>query len=875
MEQRTFRVAGLRCKTCEYRIQKALSRLEGVRRSRADHRCGEVLVVFDATRTPESVVRACLERAGCKILERYWAEVLPDGRARFRAKIRGLHCSLCTATIEKALGRQPGVYKVAVSLTHEQALIEYDPARVQPEELLQTLREIGYTIWDPRKTRPYEEEEADLAREAQRLFAAIGFSLATLALILRFEGLWMLLVPAVTAATLLTVAFLLLRGQGRGRAVGGTAALALVTGTLAASNLLQIGRPLVPWVVGGFALAVVLGVAPHILAMAFQSLRRGILNQHVLLEVGAFAGIAGGLIGLVFRPAGYPTAAFFAVSVLVANYHIFSEWLSLLVKTRSSQAVKRLLDLQPDTARVVRPTPAGQEEVVVAIGDVAVGDLVRVRPGERVPVDGEVVEGRSAVDQALVTGEPLPVEKAAGDTVIGGSINGSGTLLVRVTAVGEQSFLQQVVRSVEDARALKPGILHLVDRILVVYTPGVLILAALALIGWIVGPWLLAGQPDVERAVFAALSVLVMGYPCAVGIAAPLAIVRGAGEAADHGILMRTGEAFQAFRSVRTVVLDKTGTLTVGKPTVLEIEPAPGAGRAEELLAVAAAAESASEHPLGQAVLDAALDRGLDVPAVDDFEAVPGRGVAARLAGQLVLVGRPSFLEEQGIDTTALAARIAELESAGRTVVAVAGAAAARHHRAGRRAAPRRRGGRGRPAPGGLRPVLVTGDNRRAAERVAQAVGIEPQHVYAGVLPGEKAELVRRLQGEGRGRVAMVGDGINDAPALMQADVGIAMGTGTDIALESADIIIVSDRLEAIVDARTISMRSYRKTLQNVALAFLFNGIGLPLAAAGLIYPVWAMVAMALSVTAIFLNSLGDRPTLFINAVLSVGRSAN
>ncbi len=803
----------------------------------------------------------------------YWAEVLPSGKARFRAKVGGLHCSLCTGTIEKALGRRPGVDKVAVSLTHEQALVEYDPARVQPEELLQTLREIGYTIWDPRKTRPYEEEEADLVREARRLFAAIGFSLATLALILRFEGLWTLLVPAVTAATLLTVVFLLLRGQGRGRAIGGTAALALVTAALAASNLLQIGRPLVPWVVGAFALAVVFGVAPHILVMAFQSLRRGVLNQHVLLEAGAFAGLAGGLIGLVARPAGYPTAAFFAVSVLVANYHLFSEWLALLVKTRSSQSVKHLLDLQPDTARVVRTTAAGLQEVEVDLAEVAVGDLVRVRPGERVPVDGEVVEGRSAVDESFVTGEPLPVEKAAGDTVIGGSINGASTLLVRATAVGEQSFLQQVIRSVEDARALKPGLLHLVDRVLTVYAPSVLLLAVMALVGWIVGPWLLAGQPEVERAVFASLSVLVMGYPCAVGIAAPLAIVRGAGEAADRGILMRTGEAFQTFRSVRTVVLDKTGTLTVGKPTVLEIEPAPGAGTADELLAVAAAAESASEHPLGQAVLDAALDRGLDVPAVDAFAAVPGRGVAARLAGQSVLVGRPSFLEEQGIDTTALAARIAELEAAGRTVVAVAWAGrlrgsialgdALRPDAAAAVAALRR---------AGLLPVLVTGDNRRAAERVAQAVGIAPQHVYAGVLPGEKAELVRQLQGERRGRVAMVGDGINDAPALMQADVGIAMGAGTDIALESADIIIVSNRLAAIAEARDISVRSYQKTRQNVALAFLFNGIGLPLAATGLIEPVWAMVAMALSVTTIFLNSLWGRPALFVEAVLSVGR---
>jgi cation transport ATPase len=298
--------------------------------------------------------------------------------------------------------------------------------------------------------------------------------------------------------------------------------------------------------------------------MAFQSIRRGILNQHVLLEFGAFAGLAGGIIGLVLRRPDYPTAPFFAVAVLIVNYHLFSEWLSLLVKTRSSQAVKRLLDLQPDTARVVR----GDRELELEVGieEVTVGDLVRVRPGERVPVDGRVMSGRSGVDESLVTGEPIPVEKTEGATVIGGSINGLGTLLIRVTAVGAETFLQQVVRHVEDARALKPGILHLVDRILRVYAPAVLILSALSFIWWTIGAWWLTGQPDLERAVFAALSVLVMGYPCAVGIAAPLSIVRGAGEAADRGILMRTGEAFQAFRLVRHIVLDKTGTVTVGRP---------------------------------------------------------------------------------------------------------------------------------------------------------------------------------------------------------------------------------------------------------------------------------------------------------------------
>jgi Cu+-exporting ATPase len=787
----------------------------------------------------------------------YWAEELDPGHARFCAKIGGLHCSLCTGTIEKALGKLPGVDKVAVSLTHEQALVEYDPALVRPEELLETLRDIGYTIWDPRKLRPYEEEEADLVREGKRLLVAIGFSLITIALTLQVAGLWSLVVPAVVGAGLVGIAYTVLKSQGRWRALAGV--LGLLTAAVLAVNALGIARSAVPWVVGAFAFMVVFGIAQHILVMAWQSLRRGILNQHVMLEFGAFAGIAGGLIGLFLRQPGYPTAPFFAVSVLVVNYHLFSEWLALLVKTRSSQAVKQLLDLQPDTARVVRD---GLEREV-PLGEVAVGDLVRVRPGERIPVDGLVISGHSAVDQALVTGEPTPIEKLKGDKVIGGSINGSGTLLVKVSAVGAESFLQQVIRHVEDARALKPGILHLVDRILRVYTPSVLSVALLAVLGWIIGTLLVIGQPDLERAAFAGLSALVMGYPCAVGIAAPLAIVRGAGEAANQGIIMRTGEAFQAFRSVTRIVLDKTGTLTMGRPAVREIETF---GDPEELLAVAAAAEAASEHPLGEAVRNAAHERGIKIPSVEDFEAIAGRGISALIEGRRVLVGRPSFLEEHGVDLASLAARIIELEAMGRTVIAVSrdeqllGAIAL-----GDELRPDAAQAVAAMREAGITPILVTGDNPRAAAQVARELGIDD--VQAGILPGQKAEIVRQLQAQGPGRVAMVGDGINDAPALMQADVGVAMGNGTDIAIESADIIIVGNRLMSVLTAQDISRRSYRKTKQNVALAFLFNGIGVPVATTGLVYPIWAMVAMAFSVTTIFVNSLWGRPALLFDAI--------
>jgi P-type Cu+ transporter len=796
---------------------------------------------------------------------RLWSEEpasRPD-RARIRARIGGLHCSLCTGTIEKALGRQPGVDKVAVSLTHEQALVEYDPKVVRAEDLLGTLRDIGYTVSDPRKVRPFEEDERNLVNEGRRFLTATALSMLSVALIAHPSGFGTWLLPAVVFASLLGFVFLVLRARGLAVAIGGSVALmalALAVIPMKEQSWFQAG---VPWTVAAMAFLLVFGVGRHILWMALQALRRGILNQHVLLEIGAFAGIVGGLLGFALDLPGYPTAPFFAVTVMVTTYHIFSEWLSLIVKTRSSQAVKRLLDLQPDTAMVVRdgverPTP---------IENVAPGDLVRIRPGQRVPVDGQVVDGHSAIDQSLVTGEPMPLERRAGDAVIGGSINGTGTLLVKVTTVGENSFLQRVVREVEDARALKPGLLHLVDRVLRVYTPAVLIVAGLAFVGWLVATWLLAGQVDVQRAVFAGLSVLVMGYPCAVGISAPLSIVRGAGEAAENGILMRTGEAFQGLRLVDTIVLDKTGTLTEGRPTVREVEVLEGTQA--ELVALAAAAEAASEHPLAQAVVKAAFDRNEEPPDVTSFEAVPGQGVVARTTLGEVLVGSPAFLTSRGIDLMPAGERIRMLEEAGRTVIAVGRDARALGLLAlGDTLRPDAAEAVATLRKAGLRTVLLTGDNERAARRIAREVGID--EVHAGVLPDGKAEVVRRLQA--RSKVAMVGDGINDAPALMQADVGIAMGGGTDIAIESADIIILSNRLGALPLAREISRRSYARMLQNVTLAFLFNGIGIPLAATGLVYPVWAMVAMAVSVTAIFFNSLWGRPALFIDAVLSVGR---
>ncbi|WP_040011031.1 cation-translocating P-type ATPase [Cupriavidus sp. HMR-1] len=790
------------------------------------------------------------------------------GCRRIRARIGGLHCSLCTGTIEKALGKRPGVAKVAVSLTHEQALIEYDPNVARAQDLLQTLKDIGYTISDPRKLRPFDEEERALTRERGRFLAALAMSIAAMGLVgYPVDSAWFPLC-VFSLVSLVAFAFVVLRGYGLRQALAGTVGLGAFGAAIYAFKLQGLLGPSVPWLAGALAVALIFGIGRHIVYMAAMALRRGILNQHVLVEFGAFAGVAGGLIGLTLRPAGYPTEAFFAVSVMVLSYHIFSEWLSLIVKTRSSQAVKKLLDLEPDMALVVRD---GTEQSV-PLEVVRLGDRVRIRPGARVPVDGEVESGHSEVDESLVTGEPIPVEKRAGDRVLSGALNGHGTLLIRATAVGEESFLRQVIRSVEEARALKPGVLHLVDRILRVYTPLVLSTAIAAAALWLLGPWLAGAAPDLQRAIFAGLSVLVMGYPCAVGISAPLSIVRGAGEAAERGVLMRTGEAFQVLRRVDRVVFDKTGTLTEGRPALREVIAL--SCNEEELLAVAAGTEAFSEHPLARAVVEAAFQRGITLSNVEDFEAVAGQGVRARLGQSRLVVGNARFLSVEGAALTGggLDPRLAELETSGSTVIGVARdgvllgwLALGDALRADAVETVERLHALG------IRTTLLTGDNARAARHFAAAAGID--EVHAQVLPAEKAALVRQLQMSSR--VAMVGDGINDAPALMQADVGIAFGHGADIAIESADVIILNARLAAVLDAYMISRHSYRKIVQNVLLAFLFNGIGIPAAATGLVYPVWGMVAMAASVTAIFVNSLWGHGGYFFEAIRTVGPLAS
>ena len=772
--------------------------------------------------------------------------------------VGGMSCSFCAGSIRKAYGRTEGVEDVDVSLAHEEVLVQYDDEVIGEVELKDTLRDLGYTVRDPDKAKQYEEQQAELAAGKRRLFFAGAAAIVTAGLMV-----WMV----------------------------------FVAGRFESESLVMDALAL------GLALGTMFGPGRYIKAKAYHSLRRGILNQHVLLEAGSFAGLLGGFLGLFVFP-GFPTVHFFAVSVFITTYHILSEYTSLVVRTRASQAVQGLLDLQPDTARRVREGETGSaserssggpaseasgtssehgsdgersdpqhgDVEEVPVDDLEVGDHVRVKPGENVPIDGVVRSGASTVDESVATGESIPEEKTEGDEVIGGSVNETGTLLVEVTATGDDAFLNQVAREVEEARAMKPGIVQLADRVLRGFVPAVLTAAALSFGFWLAAPLAWSGDPNVQRGAFAALAVLVLGYPCALGMATPLALIRGGGKAADRGVLMRSGDAFQIFPDIDRIVLDKTGTITVGEPAVSEVVAV--AGDANDVLATAASAEAFSEHPLADAILNHADDRGVSYADPETFDSVTGKGVRTKVGGEKVLVGKPGWLESEGVDLTGGRDEIRRLGNHGLTVSGVvrdgdlvgllgigdeikddAAETVRRIHDAG------------------ITPVMITGDDERTAEAVAEEVGID--RVMADVLPDEKREEIGRLQDEderipgsrtsserrsgGSHRVAMVGDGINDAPALTQADIGIAIGAGTDIAIESADIVLMGDRLGGAMDAHEIGEESYRKTRQNLVAAFSFNGIGVAAATTGLVHPVFAMIAMVLSVSAVLANSFAGR----------------
>lgn len=706
-------------------------------------------------------------------------------------KVSGLMCSFCTMSVEKALGRIPGIHSVQVNLVHGIVLVDADPNRVTEQQAAQKIEDLGYTVVATEAAQ-YRTDEVLFGVIRRRGFLAMALAIGDTL----FDPMNAFGFPDRTRA--------------------------LVSGILALVVLAWVGYP--------------------ILRKTLMAISQRVINANVLLSSGAWGAFAIGIAHLG-NPDAWPN--FFPIAAWLMGLHLFFGYFKLGTRKRAAESVRRLLSLQAQEATVLR----GGAEVSVPVEDVRPGERITIRPGERVALDGIIRKGQSSFDVSAVTGESAPVYREIDGEVVGGTINLDGFVEVEVTRAASDSFVAQVVRLMRQIEERKPPIQLLMDRLMNYYGPVVYAIAGLAFIGWLVA------TGDASRAALVAVSVVILGYPCALGLTTPLILAIGGGHGVARGLLVRAGEFFQALAETDTVVFDKTGTLTYGRPTVRAVIPFEG--DEATLLALVAAAEAGSEHPLGRSIVRYAEFQEVRVPTASSFRATPGKGVSATVNGQQVLVGRRSFLEEGGArfddnpSAALTAAIVAEREM---TVVYAAvngipvGAISLQDI----------------PRPGtqrviarlkelSIRTVMLTGDNRAVAEGIGRELGIET--VHAELLPHEKVSVIEQLQKEGR-VVAMVGDGINDAPALVQSDVGIALGAGTDIAMESAGVVLVSDKLSKVVSAVLLGRASHAKMRQNIILAVAFNVFGISLAVVGRITTPVAIAVIVASVFAVLLSTL-------------------
>ena len=780
-------VGGMTCASCVARVEKALAKVPGVRAASVNLATERATVEGDGA-LDALVLAAAVERAGYSV-----------AREPASLEIEGMTCASCVARVEKALLRVPGVVGAEVNLATERAQVTRLAGSAPLADLLAAVQRAGYVAHEHRDdAAPSAAVTAPWLSDGRRVLLAALLS-APLALPMLgdlFGQHWML---------------------------PGWLQLLLAT-------------PVQFWLGARFYRA------------GWAALRAGSGNMDLLVALGTSAAF-GLSVFTLWASADAMPALYFESAAVVITLVLFGKWLETRAKRQTTDAIRALQALRPDTARVRR----GGIEAEIALAEVVVGDEVVVRPGERVPVDGLLLDGRSHVDESLLTGESLPVAKAPGDRVTGGAVNGEGLVVVRTTAVGAETALARIVRLVESAQAKKAPIQRLVDRVSAVFVPVVIAIALATLAVW----WLVVGAP-LATALLHAVAVLVIACPCALGLATPAAIMVGTGVAARHGILIQDVVALETLRDLAVIAFDKTGTLTEGRPVLVEAIALHGDRAA--LLADAAALQRGSEHPLARAVLQSAPDAH---GAATDVTAVAGRGVRGSVGARRLVLGSGPWMGELGVDVAALAEQAAALQQAGRSVSWLA-------EERGPAGAPRLVGllafgdtlkpGAaaviGQLVALGVRPVLVSGDNRGSAQAVAAQLGIE--EVHAEVLPGDKAAVVAALR---RGlpagaKVGMVGDGINDAPALAAADIGIAMATGTDIAMQTAGVTLMRGDIALVAQAVSISRATTRKIRQNLFWAFVYNAVGIPLAALGLLSPVLAGAAMALSSVSVVTNAL-------------------
>ena len=800
-------IDGMHCASCAQSVERALEAVPGVEEVSVNLLGENASITHDGS-VPVEALSQAVQDAGYKAsAKREYLSV--------QIVVNGMTCASCAQSVERALSGVSGVRSAVVSLSLGQASVEAEPG-VEESALVEAIQAIGYEAVEVSSSgqiagnEVVDRDEQNLKDAARRMRFAWFFALPIVG--------WM--IPEMFFGLMWPTPLL----------------FHAVMVALAAFPLFLVGGPT--------------------LRVGFRALAHRSPNMDSLIALGVTVAFGTGVLA-IFGILGWLPAIFdyAGVSAMILAIHLTGRWIEATAKGRASRAIHRLLTLGAKTARVLRD----EKEVEVSIQQLAVGDIMVIRPGEKVPTDGVVVRGESYIDESLVTGEPVPVKRIVDDPVVGATINGRGLLHVRATEIGENTFLSQIVRMMEGVQMTKVPIQAFADRVTRVFVPVVLALAALTFVLWLLAPgilgqvfdwagqflpWVTEGLSPLSRALYAAIAVLVIACPCALGLATPTALMVGTGVGSELGILYRSGEAIQTMQEAKTVVFDKTGTLTEGRPGVTDIVPV--AGSRDDLLRIIGSLETGSEHPIGRAIVEECHSRGIALIDGFEFEAMPGKGVRGKIDGDLIAAGTRVWLEELGIDTTSLGSEWDELSARAKTVI---GIARGESDLVGILAIADRIKPSARVAIAslhrlGMNTVMLTGDSHTTAQAVAMSVGID--QVISEVRPADKLEAIQALQAAGE-RVIMVGDGINDAPALKAADVGVAVGTGTDVAIEASDVTVVSGDLEVLVRAVLLSKATFRKIKQNLFWAFFYNVFAIPFAMLGLLHPLIAEAAMAFS----------------------------
>ncbi|GBD64467.1 copper-transporting ATPase CopA [Tetragenococcus halophilus subsp. flandriensis] len=809
----TYNIEGMTCASCVQAVEKSVGKLDGVQEVAVNLATEKMDVSYDSTVVAGSDIEGAVESAGYKALKNIASQSFD---------IEGMTCASCVQAIEKSVGKVDGVQEVAVNLATEKMNVSYDEDAINAGDIIKAVQDAGYQV-----AVESDKVSSDDADKKQKQMKDLW---------LRFLG------SAIFALPLLYIAM----------------GPMLPFGGLPIPEFLDPVQHTVTFAVVQLALTLpVIYLGRSFYTVGFKSLFKGHPNMDSLIAIGTTAALLQGIVmtallvmGRVEVHHGHPDLYFESAAVILTLITL-GKYLEAVSKGKTSDAIKKLMGLAPKTARVIR----NDKEVEISIDEVVTDDIVVVRPGDKIPVDGELVDGSSAVDESMITGESIPIEKQVGDKVVGASINKNGSFYFKATKVGKDTTLSQIIKLVEDAQGSKAPIAKLADKVSGVFVPIVIALAVLSGLAWF-----LLGQESWVFALTITISVLVIACPCALGLATPTAIMVGTGKGAENGVLIKSGDALEGTQKVQTIVFDKTGTITEGKPIVTDIINYNGYDE-EAVLTLAASAETGSEHPLGEAIVESAKDRGVTLQTVKDFQSIPGHGIQVAVEGQTVLLGNKKLITENNIDTLDAQEVSDRLANEGKTpmfiaaggqligIVAVAdtikensiAAIDKLHHM-------------------GLQVAMITGDNKRTAEAIAKQVGID--RVFSEVLPEDKANEVEKLQNEGL-HVAMVGDGINDAPALAQANVGVAIGSGTDVAIESADIVLMRSDLMDVPTAVELSRATIKNIKQNLFWAFAYNTIGIPIAM-GILYlfggpllnPMFAGAAMSLSSVSVLLNAL-------------------